>query len=132
MELIEWKPEYSVGHLLLDKQHRGLVQLINQLTKETASGGMIAYIFDELDHYTKEHFRFEEQLLRQASYAEFEAHKAQHRVFEQWLRAVRQSFSVGGLSAPLLADSVNAYLRGWLVNHILKSDMEYKAVLGSE
>ncbi len=96
------------------------------------SGGMIAYVFDELDHYTKEHFRFEEQLLRQASYAEFEAHKAQHRVFEQWLRAVRQSFSVGGLSAPLLADSVNVYLRGWLVNHILKSDMEYKMLLGGE
>jgi hemerythrin-like metal-binding protein len=131
MDLIVWKDEYSVGHAVLDKQHRGLVQVINQLTKEAATGGMIAYVFDELDHYVKEHFRFEEKLLRQASYAEFEAHKAQHRVFEQWLRAVRQSLSVGGLSAPLLADSVNAYLRNWLINHILKSDMDYKSVLSS-
>lgn len=132
MELIEWKSEYSVGHPVLDKQHRGLVQLINQLTEAAASGGMIAYVFDELDHYVKEHFRFEETLLRQANFGDYEAHKAQHRVFEQWLRAVRQSFSVGGLSAPLLAESVNAYLRSWLINHILKSDMEYKSVLGGE
>tara|TARA_R110002095_G_scaffold14856_11_gene18715 strand:+ start:137 stop:535 length:399 start_codon:yes stop_codon:yes gene_type:complete len=132
MELIEWKEEYSVGHPLLDQQHQGLIQLINQLTKAADSGGMIAYIFDELDHYVKEHFRFEEQLLRQAGYAEFEAHKAQHRAFEQWLRAVRQSFSVGGQSALLLAESVNAYLRGWLINHILKSDMDYKSVLARD
>lgn len=129
MELIEWKSEYSVGHPTLDKQHQGLVQLINMLTKESASGGMIAYIFDELDHYVKEHFRFEEKLLRKADFEDYKAHKAQHRIFEQWLRAVRQSFSVGGLSAPLLAESVNSYLRNWLINHILKSDMAYKPLL---
>lgn len=132
MEIIEWKAEYSVGHPVLDKQHRGLIQVINKLTKETATGGMIAYVFDELDHYVKEHFRFEEKLLREAGFDDYKAHKAQHRVFEQWLRAVRQSLNVGGLSAPLLAESVNAYLRSWLINHILKSDMEYKALLDGE
>jgi hemerythrin-like metal-binding protein len=130
--LIEWKDKYSVGHPVLDLQHQGLVQLINQLTKEVATGGMITYVFDELDHYVKEHFRFEEKLLRQADFQQYQAHKAQHRVFEQWLRAVRQSFSIGGMSALLLAESVNAYLRSWLINHILKSDMEYKAILSSD
>jgi len=129
MDLIEWKAEYSVGDPALDRQHQVLIQLINKLTQEVATGGMITYVFDELDHYVKEHFRYEEKLLRQADYQDYQAHKAQHRVFEQWLRAVRQSFCVGGLSGLLLAESVDAYLRSWLIHHILKSDMEYKSVL---
>jgi hypothetical protein len=34
MELIEWKEEYSVGVPELDEQHKGLVMLINRLTRE--------------------------------------------------------------------------------------------------
>ncbi len=132
MDLIEWKEEYSVGVPELDQQHRQLVSLINQLTRAEASGGMISYVFDELDHYVKEHFRAEEKLLRKAGYADYEEHRQQHRVFEEWLRAVRQSFSIGGTSTHLLADSINSYLRNWLVNHILKSDMAYKPVIGQQ
>ncbi|OMH33587.1 bacteriohemerythrin [Motiliproteus sp. MSK22-1] len=132
MELIEWKDEYSVGVPLLDDQHKQLVSLINQLTKAQSSGGMINYVLDELDHYVKEHFRAEEKLLKKAGYADFKAHKDQHRAFEDWLRAVRQSFGIGGSSSHLLADSINAYLRNWLINHILKSDMAYKPTLNKQ
>ncbi len=129
MELIEWKAEYNIGIPTIDKQHRQLVTLINRLTKEGASGGMISYVFDDLDLYVKEHFRAEEELLRAFEYEDFDAHKEEHRTFEQWLAAVRQSFNVGGSSSHLLAESVNTYLRSWLVNHILESDMAYRPAL---
>ena len=129
MEKIEWKKEYNIGIPVIDKQHRKLVTLINRLTEEGANGGMIAYVFDDLDLYVKEHFRAEEELLRAFEYEDFAAHKEEHRTFEEWLSAVRQSFNVGGSSSHLLADSVNSYLRAWLVNHILESDMAYKPAL---
>ncbi|MEH6469843.1 MAG: bacteriohemerythrin [Halopseudomonas sp.] len=131
MDVIEWKNEYSVHHSQLDQQHQRLIVLINTLTQATLEGGAIGYVFDELDFYVKEHFRFEEQLLDQARYSDFAAHKAEHLVFEQWLWAVRRSFGEGGVSAPLLADSVNAYLRSWLISHILQSDMAYSGVIES-
>lgn len=124
MDKIEWKAEYNVGIPLIDKQHKQLVNVINRLGDQ-GSGGMMSYVMDELDAYVKEHFRAEEDLMRKADYPDFAAHKDEHRGFEEWLAAVRQSFNIGGASSHMLASSVNDFLRGWLVNHILKSDMAY-------
>ena len=129
MEIIEWKEEYNLGIPQIDKQHQQLVTLINRLTKAEVEGGMITYIFDDLDNYVKEHFRAEEELLRAFEYEDFEAHKEEHRTFEGWLSAVRQSFNLGGSSSHLIAESMNAYLRNWLINHILESDMAYRDTL---
>ena len=52
-----------------------------------------------------------------------------YRTFEGWLSAVRQSFNLGGSSSHLIAESMNAYLRNWLINHILESDMAYRDTL---
>ena len=126
MKKIEWKDDYSVGVPLLDQQHQNLIKLINRLSIEGESGGMVSYVFDQLDQYVKEHFKCEEDLLKKAGYANFESHRDEHRAFEEWLRAVQQSHNMGGISAPLIAQTVCAYLQGWLITHILKSDMAYR------
>lgn len=133
MEQIEWKDDYNIGIDEIDRQHQQLVALINRLAQAEDEGGMIAYVFDDLDLYVKEHFRAEEELLRKNGYADFQAHKEEHRTFEEWLGAVRQSFNLGGSSAHLIAQSMNAYLRNWLINHILESDMAYRdTVMGNK
>ncbi|NVK18853.1 MAG: hemerythrin family protein [Methylocystaceae bacterium] len=133
MEQIEWKDDYNIGIPQIDRQHQQLVALINRLARAEDEGGMIAYVFDDLDLYVKEHFRAEEDLLRAFDYADFQAHKIEHRTFEEWLSAVRQSFNLGGSSAHLIAESMNAYLRNWLINHILESDMAYRdTVVGNK
>ena len=129
MEKIEWKDDYNIGIPQIDKQHRQLVKLINRLCEAENEGGMISYVFDDLDLYVKEHFRAEEELLRAFEYEDFDAHKEEHRTFEGWLSAVRQSFNLGGASSGLIAESMNAYLRNWLINHILESDMAYRDTL---
>ena len=122
---LEWKPEYSVGIEELDRQHQGLIRLINKLSEERGTASMIGYVFDELRVYTREHFTAEEKRLAEAGYPDLKAHKKEHRAFEEWLSAVRQAYSMGG-SADLLAESINAFLRNWLINHILSSDMAYR------
>lgn len=126
---IHWKDEYSVGVDVLDRQHKGLIKLINRLTSEDADIGMMAWVFDELEAYTKDHFSEEERLMAEAGYPDLATHRKQHHDFEQWLSAVRQTYSIGAASPSLLAETVNAFLADWLVNHILSSDMAYRSAL---
>lgn len=128
-EKLVWKQEYSVGVPLLDQQHQGLIELINLLSEEKVKAGLMGQVFEELEAYTKDHFSAEEKMLKASDYRALKAHKKEHREFEQWLSAVRQTYSVGVASPTILAETVNAFLRDWLINHILSSDMAYKQTL---
>lgn len=129
VEKLFWKNEYSVGVDLLDRQHQGLIALINRLTDvEDDSAGMNR-VFDELKIYVKEHFAAEERMLKNAGYPDLKAHHKEHKNFEQWLSAVHQAYSMGATSPAQMAETINAFLRDWLVNHILSSDMAYKDTL---
>lgn len=125
-DLLQWKPEYSVGVEELDRQHRGLIELINHVSEDDISTGLMGHVFEELQAYTKEHFTTEERLLKTAAYGDLKAHHKEHKAFEQWLSAVRQTYAMGVTSPTLLAATVNTFLRDWLVHHILSSDMAYK------
>ena len=130
MTKIEWKSSYSVGIQKLDDQHKVLIRIINDLDDAQRSGGEIVKIFDELHHYVKEHFSYEEQLMEQAGYQDIEEHKKGHRGFEQWLASVELTFNSGGGSAFYVAETVSEFLRNWLVQHILVDDMAYAPVIG--
>ena len=125
MSKIIWKDQYNTGIDIIDMQHKRLLKLINYLSEEGEKDGMTAYIFEELSQYIKQHFKVEEDILKKSNYKEFAAHKNQHKEFSQWLRAVQQSYNIGGISNELLAKNVEEFLRQWLINHILISDMAY-------
>ena len=128
MELIQWQEEYSVGVPEFDEQHKGLVMLINRLTEAGHRPERITSALDALDRYAKEHFRAEEALMTSRSYENFDEHRKQHHAFEEWLQAVKVVYNFSS-SPDYFADTVNTFLRNWLINHILKTDMAYKPVL---
>lgn len=117
-----WKPEYSVGDEHLDDQHRGLIDLIDMLDDESR----MAEVLDRLDRYVDEHFRDEEAMLERAGYPDLQAHKQQHRAFEEWLSVSRRAYREPDISS-ILCESIRAYLKSWLVNHIMVSDKDYAA-----
>lgn len=128
MERIEWKAEYSVGVPELDAQHKELIELINRLTEAGNRTAVIADVLAALDRYVKEHFRLEEQMMRTCGYEHEAEHEVQHRVFEEWLLSIKLTYGFSA-STEAFSATVNAFLRNWLINHILKSDMAYKPVL---
>ena len=88
---ITWKDEYSVGLDSIDQQHKKLINLINQLT--TAVDYSTGEEFErealaELVEYTKTHFSYEEGLMEDNGYPDFEAHRAQHRAMIAEVEAV--------------------------------------------
>lgn len=130
MAFMEWKDEMSVGVPALDEQHKVLIGLIDMLDEKERTGDAVSHVISELERYVEEHFRDEEELMASADYPELEPHKAEHRSFVDWLESVRVAYAAGGETRYYIAENVNAYLKGWLTNHILIIDMEYKDKLG--
>lgn len=130
MERIVWKDEYSVGVAMFDEQHKGLVDLINSLARDSElEGKNQRKVLDSLDRYVKEHFRAEEALMRERQYPRLEEHRIEHKDFEDWLEGVKLSYRFTAAHDTFVS-TVNTFLRNWMVNHILKTDMDYKSLLG--
>lgn len=131
MAFFEWQDNYSVGVASLDAQHKIIIKLINQLDDAENENGYLAPILNRLEWYVQNHFRFEEALMRNAGFEDFDDHVKEHRDFEDWLKtnvgAVRAGIEIRDLSM-----SINEYLKTWLTRHILVTDMAYKDVLTAE
>ena len=126
---VEWKDEYSVGIDSIDQQHRRLVNLINQLhTAVTYSTGeeFEREALDELVDYTKTHFSYEEGLMEQNGYPDFEPHKAQHKKMIDQVEIVLREYEENADLA--MQDALN-FLRDWLINHINGTDKQYSEFL---
>lgn len=128
--LIEWKKEYNTNIPVIDGQHKNLIGLINKLhDKENANydHDFLYDVFEKLVQYTKVHFSFEEQMLKEQGYPEVEKHNAEHAVFviklaEYLKNSRRADFHV--------SEEISKFLEHWFVNHILKNDIEYSKYLG--
>jgi len=129
MSIITWDESYSVGIAALDEQHKVLIDLINQLGRAGTESGDLREVMDKLDWYVHEHFTLEESLLKNADYADLEAHIAEHREFEKWLRSAQSHMATTGMGGSILATSIKDHLQNWLTQHILEVDMRYKTDL---
>ena len=128
-QFVEWKDDYSVGIDSIDQQHKKLLNLINQL--QTAVDYSTGEQFerealDELVDYTKTHFTYEEGLMRDNDYPDFEPHKAQHEKMFEKVREVLAEYEQDQDTA--MANAAE-YLRDWLINHINGTDKEYSSYL---
>ena len=128
-QFVEWKDDYSVGIDSIDQQHKKLLNLINQL--QTAVDYSTGEQFerealDELVDYTKTHFTYEEGLMRDNDYPDFEPHKAQHEKMFEKVREVLAEYEQDQDTA--MANAAE-YLKDWLINHINGTDKEYSSYL---
>ena len=126
---IEWRDEYSVGIDSIDQQHKKLINLINQLT--TAVDYSTGEEFErealsELVDYTKTHFKYEEGLLEDNAYPDFEAHKAEHRAMIKEVELVLAEYEQDQDTAMRHASD---FLKKWLIDHINGTDKQYSSFL---
>jgi len=127
--LFEWTDQFSVGIEEVDDQHKILFDLINRLfmaALNRADHAGMAAILDDLVDYTRTHFALEEQLLAEAGYPDLAQHQADHQRFVVKLEAVVQKFMVEEKSVTF--ELIN-FLKHWLKEHILETDMAYARVL---
>ena len=133
MTYFPWSPDYSVGIRLIDNDHKDLVDTVNDLhdaIQARQAEEAVARALAMLATYVQEHFAREEKLMADYGYPGLAAHKAQHGALRRRVHAIRLVHA----SAPQRLDPgrLLAFLRDWLVRHILQSDLEYVPYLTGE
>jgi hemerythrin len=123
--LINWSDELSVGIQEIDEQHKMLVELLNELHEavlERRGRDACGEILDRLAEYTRIHFAVEESLMRILDYPDYEKHKEEHELLIDQVIELQKKFHAGGLNISL---DLLRFLKGWLGDHIVKSDSHY-------
>lgn len=125
MALIEWKDSFSVGNDEIDRQHKRLFQLTNELHDGMMRGegrAVVGSLLEQVISYTKTHFAAEEQMMAQAQYPDLPAHRAKHQDLTRQVTAIYDEYRSGGAVVTL---KVLTFLKDWLQNHILETDKRY-------
>jgi hemerythrin-like metal-binding protein len=131
---IEWTERLVTGIAEIDKQHRILVDAINDANVRLTADHdiqLIAQITKDLLSYAIYHFETEEDLMRaygyhEAACADAEAHLRQHREFSAKVIDVRAGLRDG---RRISREGLLAFLNGWLVDHIMHTDQRLGAFI---
>jgi len=110
----------------MDDDHKRLIDLINRLAKAMESGdskAVATQVLDELVDYTRTHFTREEKLMSAHGYGDLPHQLDEHKKLVGQLVDIQTQFDAGTIT---LAGEVMRFLKRWLRNHILGSDMQYK------
>ncbi len=120
--LIDWVAELETGIDEIDKQHKVLVRMINNLHQailkdETESA--IKMIVHDMVVYVQMHFQTEEDLMDKYDYPLMALHKQEHSKFVAKTLDFKEA---SDRSEENISYKVMDYLQSWLVSHILDTD----------
>ena len=131
MELIKLEDNLKLNIPEIDSQHETMTRLINQLHETMLQGAdraALDELLSQLLEHTRTHFAYEEHLMLQYSYPEYEAHKSEHNRLMQHLVDLAERYKNGEL---LLSFAIVLELKGWAVVHIEKYDKPLGTFLNS-
>lgn len=120
---LTWTATLATGVRQIDLQHQELIEIINELEAAHVSGRQaeaLGEVLPRLSAYVLFHFATEEALLpAMAACAHAEKHRQQHKEFADKVAALN--------AHPVAAadlETLIAYLKCWLVEHIMKTDQD--------
>ena len=127
MQHIKWASDLDTGILVIDNQHKRIVEYINKLidAEVTHDKEQISNVLNELIDYTLSHFTFEESLMEEARYPFIKAHKRVHQLFVKRIGDYVQRFKMG----EDITDELLNTLQAWLINHIKSDDNDYVEIV---
>lgn len=127
---IEWRDAMNIGDPSIDSDHRHLVELINDF--EAAIAGRIdhrgiARVLMGLVQYTADHFTREEEIMAEIRYPYLDSHRRSHRdVLKKLTEHVHDYVAADKSRRDEMIRSMAGFLREWLVDHIIHSDLRMK------
>jgi len=123
MSYLHWSSDLETGIDVIDKQHRRIVDYLNELNSANSTGDLAVtnHVLNELVDYTITHFAFEEELQEKAGYPFLRAHKRVHEIF---VKRVAE-FQTRAANGENVAAEILTMLQTWLINHIKGDDADY-------
>jgi len=132
MSFITWNDSYSVGVVLIDNQHKRLINIINELSDAMGAGkgkDVLGKVLQELIQYVNTHFKTEEDYMVKYSYPEYEAHRYEHEKLTDEVKRFYEDFNAG---RALLTIQIMNFLRNWLMDHIVVKDKKFGKFLNEK
>lgn len=114
-----WLDEYKIGNDTVDQQHQYLFDLANQIVDPNNDPQKTHLNVLSLHHYVREHFAYEEAVMKQCNFSGHDQHIKEHT---QLIRKLNE-IGTGIISGDIGPDYVMDFMRNWLLEHILKKDM---------
>jgi len=124
MPIAIWLPKYETGNPSVDRQHKRLFEMVNELHHGIVSGHgreTMGPTLKSLAKYTLEHFATEEGFMRASSYEHYPRHKARHDELAKQVKELITQYDSGSLALP---GTLSKFLADWLTPHIKEEDME--------
>ena len=126
----EWNETFTVKVAAMDRQHKKLFALVQELQDAMKTGhgnDKVGEVLARLVAYTVQHFGSEEALMQKQAYPGLDEHRAEHKVLTEKVLAFKKEYDEGKASVlPLMT-----FLQDWLKNHILKVDQKYSAFMNA-
>lgn len=122
MAKTEWSTALEIGIPTIDKQHKKLLELLNEVAS-LASCASVSFhdvddVFDELERYIAAHFLDEEALMESIDFEFLPEHQKEHHLLTQQVFEHRRAFSNGTMDI----QSLYEWMLKWLIKHIAGSD----------
>ncbi len=130
MAKLVWNMDLNTGIEIIDKQHKALVDYINQLDDARISGHTkeaVAKVIDDLVDYAVSHFAFEESMQEEARYPYLKAHKRVHELFVKRVAEYQERFKQN----EDISEELHKLMFNWLFTHIKHDDADYVASVKS-
>lgn len=121
---MEWRKEYQVHVITMDRSHRHLFNKINELIAASISGNSteMRLIFCYLASHFIESRDEEEELMSRYDYPFAEEHLREHKRLIEDFTALKEEVDSGEYNTPYLAFRAQLLLFDWFSGHIAQSD----------
>lgn len=132
MALITWTEELSVNIAEMDKEHKQLVAMINELHEAMATGkgkDVLGGVMTRLVDYTKFHFAAEEKLMSSNQYPGYPNQKTEHDNLTKKVSDIKARLDAGNM---VVTVEVMTFLKDWLTKHIMGLDKKYSDFLNGK
>ncbi len=129
-DILHWNDGFLVGIPSIDRQHRRLFELMNQVYhqfRDREPDATVKITIDELVQFARQHLSDEEALMERAGYSDLEGHRITHQRLLAELGERVQAYQESSSREALI--ELLWFLKNWLVDHIFRVDKAYSEEL---
>jgi len=124
---VTWSNSYSMGVKLIDDQHKGLLNFVNDLFNhangnEKEERAYFMSVIQQAVQYIKEHFQAEEKLMIGTKFPGYAVHKKVHDEFTLTVVKSVKDFESG---KRLVLEKFAYFLKDWVLTHVAVMDVQY-------
>jgi hemerythrin len=125
---IVWDENMKVGVNKIDLQHQELFEYTNALMnaiRERKDQNEVEKVISFLNEYVINHFRDEEEIMREYNYPFLSFQKEQHKKFIKYFKGVKGELKEMREGRTYIRFRIQLLVVDWLVNHTYKEDRHF-------